>query len=256
MTRKVWTRIAATLGVLSLALTGCASGNSAKSGADSNEIRVGLESTFAPYGYHDESGKLVGFEKEIADALAADLGKTPVYVESPWESLIAGLDNKNYDLVINNLAPTEERKAKYDFTDPYYVSESWAIVREDSGLESEKDLAGKSCAQTASSNYAQDVRNLGGEITPTNGFADSVQLVEQGRADCTVNGDITLSYYLEQHPDAPLKIFKIESAPGVPTAVMINKGNPELLDSLNKSLAELKSSGKLDSIVAKYTPQA
>ncbi|MDY5153600.1 cystine transport system substrate-binding protein [Actinobaculum suis] len=264
-TRKI-TQILAAAGAALLALTAC-SGNSGQGAAgtgasgdqngdaSSNTLRIGLEGTFAPYGYHDESGDLVGFEKEIADAVAAHLGRTPVYVESPWESLIAGLDNKNYEIVINNLAPTEERKLKYDFTQPYYTTHAFAAVREDSDIHTESDLAGKKCAQSASSNYADNVRAVGAEITPTSGFADSIQLVEQGRADCTANGDITLAYYLEKHPDSKLRLIEITSAPGDDTAIMLNKGNEELLGQINEALTQIKNDGTLDEIIAKYTPQ-
>ena len=64
-------------------------------------IRIGMEGTFRPYGYHDSSGKLVGFEKEIADLIAADLGVRAEYVETQWDSLIAGVDAGRYDIVIN-----------------------------------------------------------------------------------------------------------------------------------------------------------
>ncbi|OCA93101.1 amino acid ABC transporter substrate-binding protein [Actinobaculum suis] len=73
------------------------------------ELRIGLDGNFAPFGFHDENGELVGFEKEIGDVIAQDLGLQAVFIESPWDSLIAGLDTNNYDVVINNLVPTAER---------------------------------------------------------------------------------------------------------------------------------------------------
>src|SRR5690625_3165225 len=77
---------------------------------ESGTVRIGVEGTYRPYAFHDDSGELVGFEKEIADAIAEGLGATAEYVETEWDSLIAGLDVDRYDLVINNVGITEERE--------------------------------------------------------------------------------------------------------------------------------------------------
>ncbi|RLZ02374.1 amino acid ABC transporter substrate-binding protein, partial [Kocuria tytonicola] len=90
---------------------------------DAGEVRIGMEGTFRPYGYHDGSGALVGFEKEIGDLVARDLGVRATFVETQWDSLIAGVDAGRYDLVMNNIAPTAKRKEAFDFSVPYAVSQ-------------------------------------------------------------------------------------------------------------------------------------
>src|SRR5690606_24381133 len=56
------------------------------------EIEIGLEGTFPPFGVHDESGALTGFEYESAEQIAKDLGVEAEYVETTWDSLGTGLD--------------------------------------------------------------------------------------------------------------------------------------------------------------------
>ena len=97
------------------------SGTGLQSIRDKGKLRIGMEGTFRPYGYHD-GGKLVGFEKEIGDLIAADLGVEPQYVETQWDSLIAGVDAGRYDIIINNISATSERRKKFDFSVPYAES--------------------------------------------------------------------------------------------------------------------------------------
>lgn len=85
-------------------LAACSGGNSSSSGSaqsssnllesikSAGKIRIGVEGTYRPYTYHDASGKLAGFEYDIAETLAKDLGVTAEYIETPWDSLIAGVD--------------------------------------------------------------------------------------------------------------------------------------------------------------------
>ncbi|TIP64227.1 transporter substrate-binding domain-containing protein, partial [Mesorhizobium sp.] len=94
-------------------------------------FKVGTEGTYAPFTYHDASGALVGFDVEIAKVIAERLGVKAEFLEGKWDGLIAGLDAKRYDAVINQVGITEERKAKYDFSDPYIASKAVLIVRGD-----------------------------------------------------------------------------------------------------------------------------
>src|SRR6187402_481413 len=91
-------------------------------------LKVGTEGTYAPFTYHDGSGKLVGFDVEVAEAIASKLGVKAEFVEGKWDGLIAGLDAKRYDTVINEVGITDARKQKYDFSDPYIASKAVLIV--------------------------------------------------------------------------------------------------------------------------------
>lgn len=62
---------------------------------------IGAEGTFAPFSYHDDNDNLVGYDVEVSEALAKELGVKVKFVEVKWDSLIAGLDSDKYDLVTN-----------------------------------------------------------------------------------------------------------------------------------------------------------
>ncbi len=91
-------------------------------------IKIGTEGAYPPFTYHDKSGKLVGFDVEIGELIASGLGVKPEFVEGKWDGLIAGVDAKRYDLVLNEVAITPERLKKYDFSDPYITSKAVVVA--------------------------------------------------------------------------------------------------------------------------------
>ncbi len=138
------------------------------------KIRVGLEGTYRPFSFHDSNGALVGFEKEIIDLVAKDLGVTAEFTETPWDSLIAGVDADRYDIVINNVSATDERKQKYDFSVPYLYSEPKVAVKKDSSLQNVSEISGHSSAQSETSNFRKMVEAKGASIVVVSGFDEAI----------------------------------------------------------------------------------
>ncbi|EPD31979.1 hypothetical protein HMPREF9306_01537 [Propionimicrobium lymphophilum ACS-093-V-SCH5] len=237
---------------LTLAFSGCSAPDSSTDTPSGQTLRVGLEGTFAPYGYHDASDQLVGFEVEIAKQIAKDLDVEPEFIETKWDSLIAGLDSDRYDIVINNINPTPERQAKYDFTDPYAISRAQILVRKDSGITKLEDLDGKKCGQTPSSDFGQTAAKAGATLLPTQGFSESAQLVINGQADCTVNDVVTASHYLKNANSDQLTSVTISDAEPVINAIMLPKNHEELKKKLNASIEKGLADGSYKSIFEKY----
>ncbi|MDR2785016.1 MAG: amino acid ABC transporter substrate-binding protein [Treponema sp.] len=217
------------------------------------ELVIGIEGTYPPYTYHDgATNKLIGYDVEVAEAIAAKLGVKPRFVESRWDSLIIGLDSGLWDTVINQVGVTEARKEKYDFTVPYTYTHGVVIIRSDNNsIKSFEDLNGKSSAQTITSNWAQLGERHGAKIIGTDGFNESVQLVIDRRADATINDDVTFADYLKEHPQSPTKIVAV-STDVTESAVILAKNQNELLDAINKALAELSADGTLTKLSLKY----
>lgn len=222
---------------------------------ENGTIRIGLEGTYRPYAFHDETGELVGFEKEIADAIAEGLGVTPEYVETEWDSLIAGLDVDRYDLVVNNVGITPEREEKYAFSEPYARSIGRIAVPEDSEVQTIEELEGKRSAQTATSNWAQQMEAVGAEIVPVQGFAEAIELVIQGRADATANDIISFQTYQEEHPEAAFRLLDAELPSDVTVGAIMQKGQDALLAAVNEVLAGMKSDGSLSAIYEEWVGQ-
>lgn len=66
-------------------------------------IRIGTEGVFVPYSYHDEQGRLTGYDVELARAVAAKIGVQAQFIESSWDSLLAGVDAGRFDIVVNQV---------------------------------------------------------------------------------------------------------------------------------------------------------
>ena len=79
-------------------------------------FKIGTEGTYAPFTFHDASGQLTGFDVDIGRDIAQRLGVKAEFVEGKWDGLIAGLDAKRYDAVINQVGITDARRAKYDLS--------------------------------------------------------------------------------------------------------------------------------------------
>ncbi|URK86777.1 amino acid ABC transporter substrate-binding protein [Rhizobium sp. RCAM05350] len=215
-------------------------------------LKIGTEGTYAPFTYHDESGKLVGFDVEIGEAVAKKLGVKAEFLEGKWDGLIAGLDANRYDAVINQVGITEERKKKYDFSEPYIASKAVLIVKADNAdIKDFPDLKGKNAAQSLTSNFGKLAQASGAELVGTDGFDQSIQLVLTGRADATINDSLSFLDFKKKKPDAPVKIAA-EQANADYSGIIVRKGEPELLEAINKALVDIKADGTYDAISQKY----
>jgi len=218
-------------------------------------LKIGTEGTYAPFTYHDTSGKLVGFDVEIGEQIAKRLGVKPEFLEGKWDGLIAGLGAERYDTVINQVGITEERKARFDFSDPYIASKAALIVREDNTeIKGFADLAGKKAAQSLTSNYAKIAEEAGAALVGTDGFDQSVALVAQGRADATINDNLSFLDFKKKQPDAPVKIVATQDEASY-SGIIVRKGDPELVAAINQALKDIKADGTYDTIAKKYFGQ-
>jgi len=218
-------------------------------------FRVGTEGTYPPFTYHDDSGKLVGFDVEIGEEIAKRLGVKAQFLEGRWDGLIAGLDANRYDAVINQVGITEERKKKYDFSDPYIASKAVLIVRSDNDeIKDFADLKGKKAAQSLTSNFGKLAQASGAELVGTEGFDQSIQLVLNGRADATINDSLSFFDFKKHKPDAPVKIAASQDKADY-SGIIISKNEPKLLDAINAALKDIKADGTYQKIADKYFGQ-
>jgi len=242
------------VGTLGLALLGQAVageqlGNIKKAG----EIKIGLEGTYPPFSFVDESGKLSGFEVELSEALAKELGVKVKLQATPWDGILAALESKRLDAVVNQVTISEERKKKYDFSKPYTVSGIQALVLKKNidAIKTADDLAGKKVGVGLGTNYEQwvkanvptaDVRTY--EDDPTK-FQD----LRVGRIDAILIDRLAALEYARKAKDttAAGEPFSRQEA-----GVTLRKGEPELLAAVNKAIEKLRADGTLAKLSEKY----
>ena len=221
----------------------------------SGKLIVAMEGNWAPWSFHDmETNEVIGFDADVARGIAEELGVEIEIVEAPWESLLAGLDAGRYDLVINGIEITEERSEKYDFSIPYGYIKTALIVREDNEeIKTFEDLEGKSTVNSIASTYMTLAESYGATATGVSTLNDTLQNVLDGRADATLNADVSFYDYMNQHPDAPLKIAATtEESSHV--AIPIRKGEEEadFIAAVDAAIEAMRADGRLSAISETY----
>lgn len=213
-----------------------------------------MEGTWSPWTYHDEKDELVGYDVEVAKAIAEKLGVKATFVEGEWDGLFAGMDAGRYDIVINGVDVTEERSEKYDFTEPYAYNRTAIIVKKDNDeIQSFEDLAGKHTANTISSTYAELAEQYGADVTGVDDLNQTFELLLSGRIDATLNAELTYYDYLKAHPDADVKIAALTDTASE-VAIPLRKGDESasLREAINTALDELRADGTLSELSVKY----
>lgn len=249
-------KIIAVLMLLTLALnmTALAEGDLLADIQDRGSLVIATEGAWSPWTFHDESDNLVGFDVEVARAIAEKLGVEADFVECPWESIFLGIDSKMYDIAANGVEITEDRAAKYDFSTPYAYLRTALIVRDDNGdITSFEDLNGKRTANSAGSTYALLAESYGATTDTVSTLAQTLDLVLAGRVDATLNAELSFYDYMKEHPDANLKIVALsEEASHV--AIPVRKGdeNAAFLAAVNEAIDALRADGTLKAISERY----
>jgi L-cystine transport system substrate-binding protein len=219
--------------------------------AESDTLRVGTEGTYSPFSYQGPDGNLTGYDVEVAQAVAAKLGKKVEFVQTPWDAIFAGLEAKRFDLVANQVTINDERRAKYDLSEPYTVSEGVIVTRaDDTSITSLADLRGKTTAQSATSNWAQVARDAGANVEAVEGFVQAIQLLKDRRVDATVNDTLAVGEYQRQNNDAGVKIAGTTG--DTSEQAFAARKDSGLIPEVNRALGELRADGTLKGISEKY----
>ncbi|WP_297996445.1 amino acid ABC transporter substrate-binding protein [uncultured Campylobacter sp.] len=215
-------------------------------------LKVATEGTFSPFSYYNDKNELVGYDVDVARAVAEKLGLKIEFLTAPWDAMLAAFDAGKADAVFNQVSITDERKKKYEYSVPYTVVYGAIIVHKDNNdIKSFEDLKGKKNADSATSNWAQVAKKYGAQNVTVDSFAKSMELLIARRVDTVVRDNTVFYDFLKQRPDAPIKIAaKLKDVDY--SAAIVQKGNKELADQINKALNELKAEGKLKEISLKY----
>ena len=215
-------------------------------------LKVATEGTFSPFSYYNDKNELVGYDVDVARAVAEKLGLKIEFLTAPWDAMLAAFDAGKADAVFNQVSITDERKKKYEYSVPYTVVYGAIIVHKDNNdIKSFEDLKGKKNADSATSNWAQVAKKYGAQNVTVDSFAKSMELLIARHVDTVVRDNTVFYDFLKQRPDAPIKIAaKLKDVDY--SAAIVQKGNKELADQINKALNELKAEGKLKEISLKY----
>ena len=149
----------------------------------------------------------------------------------------------------NGVSVTPAREEQYDFTEPYAYNRIVVITTEDSDIARMEDLDGKRTANTLGSSYATLAESYGATNSGVDDFNQTIELLQQGRIDATLNDEVVFYDYMDAHPDAPLKIAA-ENSEATLVAFPLRKGEEtaSLRAAMNEAIDALRADGTLSAL--------
>ena len=218
------------------------------------KYKISSDSSFAPFVFQNDQSKYTGIDMELIKAIAKDQGFTLEISNPGFDAAVSDVQNGNADGMIAGMTVTDARKATFDFSDPYYTTNSILAVQESSKISSYEGLKGKTVGVkngTASQTFLEENKNKYGYKIKT--FSDGASMYDSlnsGSVAAIMDDEPVIKYAIKQG-----RKFKtpIEGTPSGQTAFAVQKdSNPELIEMFNNGLANLKESGEYQKILDKY----
>ncbi|HEY0251284.1 MAG TPA: ABC transporter substrate-binding protein, partial [Kofleriaceae bacterium] len=202
-----------------------------------------------PYVYQDANGHLIGFEVDIANAVARRLGVKARLVQYNWTNLVQSLERGDFDIAMNGIEATQERKDRILLSNPYYVYAETLTVRVESDVKSLFELGGKKVG-TLNQTFAHDIIQMMPMLHEMlyEGNEELYIDLETGRSDAVLLDNIIADRYgcTDKHPR--LKCVPYDIARGT-YVIGIRKGDESLQRAINQALADMRNDGELQRIL-------
>ena len=218
------------------------------------KYKISSDSSFAPFVFQNDQSKYTGIDMELIKAIAKDQGFTLEISNPGFDAAVSDVQNGNADGMIAGMTVTDARKATFDFSDPYYTTNSILAVQESSKISSYEGLKGKTVGVkngTASQTFLEENKSKYGYKIKT--FSDGASMYDSlnsGSVVAIMDDEPVIKYAIKQG-----RKFKtpIEGTPSGQIAFAVQKdSNPELIEMFNNGLANLKESGEYQKILDKY----
>ncbi|RVT67519.1 amino acid ABC transporter substrate-binding protein/permease [Niallia taxi] len=217
--------------------------------------QIATDITFAPFEFQDTSGEFVGIDMDLVAAIAKDQGFKYEIKPLGFNAAVQALESKQVDAVIAGMSITDERKIKFNFSDPYFDSGIiMAVSESNDDVSSYNDLKGKKVAVktgTEGASFAESIKDkYGFSIVTFDDSANMYEDVKTGNSVAVFDDYPVLAYGIKQGNG--LKSVTDKEA-GASYGFAVSKGeNAELLEMFNTGLANLKASGEYQKIMDKY----
>ena len=252
--KKIRNLVLIVLCILTVALfAGCSSTPAA---AEKTKFIVGLDDSFPPMGFRDDSNNIVGFDVDLATEVANRLGMEVELKPIDWDAKDTLLNSGAINCIWNGFT-MEGREDDYTFSEPYMLNEQVLVVKKDAGIKSWDDLAGKTVI-TQTDSAAQDV--LEGDqkdLAATFATLDTIgeyntafMQLESGAVDAVACDLSIAQYQLAAKPDAYTQLDEPLSSEHY--AVGFKKGDTKSADAVTESLKALYEDGTVKDLCDKY----
>ncbi len=222
---------------------------------ESGILKVGAEMNYAPMEYFDENGEHSGFDMELIQAMAEEMGLQTQVVEMPWDSVFTGLEKGEYDVIVSSLSKTKEREEKYALTESYMDNSICLVVPKDSSVSSVKDLddmlVGVHLCSTSDFFVQQQIESgLDIKLKQYETVVYAFEELKKGKLQAVIADEVVAAYCLKGVESSFKTVWK--STESEPFCMCVLKENEELCEELNRALDAVEQKGVVDALKEKY----
>ncbi len=220
-------------------------------------IVFATDATWPPMEMVNSEKQVVGYSIEYMTAAAKEAGFTPVFKNTAWDGIFAGLDNKKYDAIVSSVSITEDRKKAMDFSEPYYTVRQALIVPKTSTAKSLADLEGQKVGgQIGTTGYFAIKAAAGVEPKSYDEVGLAMEDLNVGRIAAVVCDDpVAANYALDKYKDTLKIAMVIETGEAEHYGVAVAKGNTKILELVNKGILAVKAKGLDKELMQKWMGQ-
>ena len=266
---KKLTAVAA-VATIAISMIGCGAANTSSSSSASGsasesvlekikkdgKLVVGTSADYPPYEFHatvDGNDKIVGFDMDIAQEVADDLGVKLEIKDMDFDGLLVALQSNKIDMVFAGMTPTEERKENADFSDIYYEATHRFILRsgEEASVKSFDDLKGKKIGVQKGSIQEGIAKDNFDEsnIKSLAKVTDLILDLKNNKVDAILVEEGVAKLYCEKNEGIAVADNFVVKDDNGGAAIAFNKGQAELQTEVNKTIQKLKDEGKIEKLV-------
>ena len=235
--------------LLLLSMAACSGGSDGMT-IEKGKLIMSTNAEFPPYEMTTDDGGFAGIDIEIAEAIAEKLGLELVIDDMDFNAALLAVQQGKSDMVMAGVTVDPDRLKVMDFSNSYATGVQVIIVKEDSNVTADTlgDFMIGTQKGTTSDIYCSD--DFGAEhVTTYDSSITAVQALINGQVDCVVVDNAPAQELVKANPG--LKILETEYITEN-YAIGFNKGNTELVEAVNKALAELTADGTIQKIIDKY----
>ncbi len=235
-------------------MAGCSSGGGEvwKRIEKTKVLNVAFEGTYPPFNFMNDSNEFQGFDVDISNEIAKRLGVEANFIATKWDGLIGGLKANKFDIIIGQMTVTEERKKSVDFTDPYVVTGSVLVTREETNdISKLEDIKGKKVGVGGGTTFEEVANSVdGAEVKLYKSVSDYLEDLKNERLDVIINDQLLISYNIKEN-NLPIKIAS-DIVNKDEIGMAINKGNEDFVKKVNTALSDMKADGTYNEIYKKW----
>ncbi len=211
------------------------------------ELIIGLDDTFAPMGFRDENGNLVGFDIDLATAVCENLGVTPVFQPIAWDAKEMELDTGNIDCIWNGMSATPVRQEIMSLSQNYLNNRIIVMTNEGVTIASKEELAnfnigiqgGSAALEAAQADPVWDT--IAEKVVEYPTYDEVILDMNTGRLDCMVIDEV-FGNYKNAQMDNVFGVADFDFGDDL-YAIGFRKGDTELTEAVNTALDALIADG-------------